>query len=88
MNEIRSVWVVSGWTDCDMENCTDCDMESCPVYTHAFETKDEAMAIQRRGRAELPMLNWTLDCMNYGNMDFANHMLDKLVEDFSEEVKE
>ena len=76
MNEIRSVWVVSGWTDCDMEDCTDYDMESCPVYTHAFETKDEAMAIQRRGRAELPMLNWTLDSHDRWRVQMMDEAMD------------
>jgi hypothetical protein len=45
------------------------------------------MAIQRRGKTELPMLDWTLDGMNYGNMDFADHMIDKLLEEFADEVK-
>jgi len=81
MNEIRSVWIVRGYHDRDDEDTPEL------VYEHAFPTRDEAMAIQRRGKTELPMLDWTLDGMNYGNMDFANHMIDKLLEEFADEVK-
>jgi hypothetical protein len=70
MNEIRIVWIVRGYLD---ENTSEF------MYEHAFPTKEEAMAIQRRGKTELPMLDWTLDGMNYGNMDFANHMFDELL---------
>ena len=84
MNEIRSVWIVRGYYG--YYGYHDRDDEDTPelVYEHAFPTRDEAMAIQRRGKTELPMLDWTLDGMNYGNMDFANHMIDKLLEEMGE----
>ena len=78
MYEIRSVWIVRGYHDRDDEDTPEL------VYEYAFQTKDEAMAIQRRGKTELPMLDWTLDGMNYNNMYFANHMIDKLLEEMGE----
>jgi len=80
MNDQAEVWIVRGYQTLPNDH-------EAPeiVYEHAFPTRDEAMAIQRRGELELPMLYWTLDRMNYGNMEFASYMFDKLVEDFADE---
>jgi hypothetical protein len=79
MNEIRSVWIVRGYHSRD-----DGDTPEL-VYEHAFPTRDEAIAIQRRGERELPVLYWTLDRMNHGHIEFASYMFDRLVKDFADE---
>jgi len=80
MNDQAEVWIVHGYHSRD-----DGDTPEI-VYAHAFPTKDEAMAIQHRGKLELPMLYWAVEHMNHGHMEFANYMFDRLVKDFADEM--
>ena len=75
MSEVAEVWIVRGYLS--LPN----DHEARElVYSHAFDTRDDAMTVKRRGETEQPNIYWTLDRMAYANMEFANWMFDMLVE--------
>ena len=75
----KTVWILRGYRNLP-------DVEAEVVYTHAFATKAEALEIYRRGTAELPHIYWEINSLNYGHMEFANHVLDLLKRDESHEL--
>ena len=75
----NTVWILRGYRNLP-------DVEAEVVYTHAFATKAEALEIYRRGTAELPHIYWEINSMNYGCVEFANHMFYLLKEDENHEL--